>query len=63
MIGSFGRVEDAVKRDRQLDDAEVRAEVAAGAGDVLDEEPADLGGELLELIEAQGVEIAGSGDG
>ena len=42
-----GRVEDAVQRDRELDDAEVRAEVPAGAGDVLDEELADLGGELV----------------
>ena len=40
------RVEDAVQRDRQLDDAEIRAEVPAGAGDVLDEELADLRGEL-----------------
>ena len=40
--GVGGRVEDAVDRDRQLDDAEVRAEVAARLGDVLDEELADL---------------------
>ena len=45
-----GRVEDAVKRDRELDDAEVRPEVATGARDVLDEELADLGGELLRAV-------------
>ena len=40
------RVEDPVDRDRQLDDAEVRPEVAAGPRHVLDEELADLGREL-----------------
>ena len=56
------RVEDPMEGDRELDDPEVRAEVSAGAGDVLDEELADLGGELPQLIDAQRVEITGSGD-
>ena len=42
-------VEHAVQGDRQLHDAEVRAQVPAGAGDVLDEEVADLLCELLQL--------------
>ena len=35
--------------DRQLDDTERRAEVAAGLGDGRHDRPADLGGELHEL--------------
>ena len=31
-----------MQRDRELDDAEVRAEMPAGAGDVLDQEFPDL---------------------
>jgi hypothetical protein len=58
-----GRIEYAVQRDRQLDDPEVGAQVTACACDVLDEEAADLVRELLELIDAQRVEVAGSGDG
>ena len=60
MIGVARRVEHPVHRDRQLDDAEVRAEVTARLRDVLDEELADLGRELLELLGAQRVEVAGS---
>ena len=41
------RVEDVVQRDRQLDRAEVRREVAAGLRHRLDDELAQLGGELL----------------
>ena len=58
-----GRIEDPMQGDRQLDHTEIRPEVAAGARDVLDEELADLGGELLELLDAQRVEIPGAGDG
>ena len=45
----LGRVEDPVQRQGQLDDAEVRAEVPAGTGDLVDQEVADLGGQQREL--------------
>ena len=41
--------EDAVEGERQLHHAEVWREMAAGLGDVLDQELADLLRELLEL--------------
>ena len=44
------RVEDPVDGDRQLDDAEVRSEVTAGLRDLGDEEPADLRGQLRQLL-------------
>ena len=40
------RLEQPVERERDLDDAERRAEVAAGRGDGPDDRLADLGGEL-----------------
>ena len=43
------RVEDPVDRDRQLDDAEVRAEVTAGLRDFGDQEVRISAGELIEL--------------
>jgi hypothetical protein len=46
-------VEHPVERDRQLDDAEVRAEVTARAGHRRDEEVADLRRELHELLLAE----------
>ena len=49
-ILSFGRVEDPVQRDGQLDHAEVGAEVPAGLGDLVDEEGADLLGQLVQLL-------------
>ena len=55
-------VEDAVEGDRQFDHTQVGAEVTAGAGDVLDEERADLGGELPQLIGGQTVEVTGTVD-
>ena len=42
-------VEHAVERDRELDDAEVRAQVPAGARDARDQLTADLGGQRGEL--------------
>jgi hypothetical protein len=57
------RVEHAVDRERELDDPEVRAEMAARLRDVLDQEGADLVGELLELLGRERVEVAGSCDG
>ena len=44
------RVEDAMHRERQLDDSEVRSEVAAGLAHVLDQERPDLQAQLRQLI-------------
>ena len=43
------RVEDVVECDRQLDRAEVRRQVAAGLRHALNDEIAQLAGELLEF--------------
>ncbi len=43
------RPEHPVHRDGQLHDAEIRAEMAAGAGHVMHEESPDLGGQRGEL--------------
>ena len=51
------RVEDVVQRDRQLDRAEVRREVAAGLRDGLDDEFAQLAGEHLELGARQAAHV------
>ena len=45
-----GRLEQAVKRERQLDNPEGRAEVSAGVGDRPDDRFADLGSQLDELV-------------
>ncbi len=47
--GVVGRREHAVQCERELDDAEVRAQVAPGLGDTRDEEPADLRRKRLQL--------------
>ncbi len=60
--GVGGGIEDLVEGDRQLDDAEVRTEVPAGAGDVLDEEGPHLGRELTQLVGGQVIEITGAVD-
>ncbi len=53
-----GRVEHAVQRERQLDDAQVRAEVAAARlVDRVDDELADLDGERLELERGEGSQV------
>ena len=52
-----GRGEHPVDRDRQLDDAEVGAEVPSGAGDLVDEEAPDLLGEGGHLVCAQCPEV------
>src|SRR5690606_33180327 len=52
------RVEDAMQGDRQLDDTEVRPQVTACLGNVLDEELPYLARELGELALRQAVEIA-----
>jgi hypothetical protein len=51
------RVEDAVQGEGQLDDAQVRAEVAARAGDLGDEEVADLGREQDELLRGHPADV------
>ena len=53
------RLEQSMQRDRQLDDAERRAEVAAGLGDGPDDRLADLGGELGELGFGQAAQVGG----
>ena len=55
-------VEDPVDGEGELHHAEVRAEMAPGAGDVLDEEPPDLGGQFLGLSVRQFTQIIGTGD-
>jgi hypothetical protein len=60
--GVPGRVEHPVDRDGQLDDAEVRAEVAAGLRHRGDEELPDLRREPGELLAAQPVEVPRSAD-
>jgi hypothetical protein len=49
----FGGFEDPVEGDGEFDDAEVRAEVAAGAGERGDEVLADAVGEEEELFFAE----------
>ena len=56
------RVEDAVQGDGELDDAEVRPEVAAALGDRADHDVADLTGELVELLEREPPQVSGGGD-
>jgi hypothetical protein len=52
------RVEDPVQGDRQLDDAERLAEVAAGLRDGRDDGLPDLGGEGRELTLGQAAQVA-----
>src|SRR5262249_2121206 len=56
------RVEDAVQREGQLHDTEVRRQVAAGLGDVLDEELANLGRQLGQLLLVESLQIRGRVD-
>ena len=56
------RVEHAVDRDRQLDDAEVRPEVPAGLRDLATRNSRISAGELLELRTGQPIEVAGTMD-
>ena len=51
------RLEEAVEREGDLDDAQRGAEVAAGDGDGPDDRLAQLGGELLELWLGQAAEV------
>jgi hypothetical protein len=53
------RFEQPVERDRQLDDAERRAEMATGLGDGRDDRLADLGRQLLELPLGEPAQLCG----
>ena len=55
------RVEQAVERDRDLDDAERRAEVAARLGDGRDDRVPDLLRQVLELGLGQPLEVGRAG--
>src|SRR5262249_41685724 len=53
----LGRFEDPVQRQGELDHTEVRAEVAAGPGYLVDEEVADLRRERLQLLGSQSAQV------
>src|SRR5205807_7562762 len=55
-------VKDAMERQRQLDHAEIRAQVAAGLGDAGNQELTDLLGESAQLCIAQRAEIGWRAD-
>ena len=57
------RLEQPVERDRQLDDAERRAEVAAGVRDGPDDRLADLDRQLRELDLVEAAQVGGVLDG
>ena len=58
----LGRVEDPVQREGELDHAQVGAEVPAGAGDLRDQEVADLGGEEVQLLGGHPLEVLRAAD-
>jgi hypothetical protein len=51
------RVKGVVKRDRQLDDTQPGADVAASAGTDVDEPSAQIGGERWKLAAGHGAQI------
>ena len=57
-----GGLEHPVQRQGQLDHAEIRPEVPASAGHVLDQEGTDLGRQLVELVAAQTLQVLGTAD-
>ncbi len=57
------RLEQPVQRDRQLDDAERRAEVTAGVRHGLHDRVADLDGQLRELDLVEPAQVGGLLDG
>jgi len=57
------RVEDVVQRDRELDRAEVRRQVAAGARDRLQDEVAQLAGQLRQPRAIEGAHLGRVVDG
>ncbi len=58
----LGRLEHAVHGQRQLDDAQVRSEVAARLGDVGDQVGADLGRQRGQLVLREGRQVRRAGD-
>jgi hypothetical protein len=56
------RVEHPVQRQGQLDDAEVRAEVAPGRGDFMDQELANLSGQIAQFRLREVLQIGGPTD-
>ena len=56
------RVEHAVEGERQLDHAEVRAQVTAGDRDGVDDERPDLAGEGGQLLVAEVSDVRRTGD-
>ena len=56
------RVEHPVQRQSQLDDAEVRTEVATRRGDFVDQEVADLGGQIAQFGLREVLQIGGPTD-
>ena len=59
----IGRVENVVKGHREFDDAEARAEVAAGDGDSVDRFSAQFIGNLLQVPCIDTAQISGTLDG
>ncbi len=57
--GVVRAVEDAVQRQRQLDDPEVGGQVPAGLRHLLDEVPADGVGEHGELVRVEAAQVTG----
>ena len=57
------RVEDVQQRDRELDHAEPRADVAAGLGDDVDEPLPHFGSEHGELLRGEPLDVFGTADG
>lgn len=56
------RPKNAMERDAQFDDPEVRSKVASGRRHLLDEEGPDLLSESRHLLDRQGANIIGSAD-
>jgi hypothetical protein len=56
------RVDQRVDGDRDLAGAQVRAEVAADLANRVDDQLANLLGDLLELVVVQAVEVLGAVD-
>jgi hypothetical protein len=52
-------IEDRVQRQRQLDHAQIRPQVAAGFGERLNQEYANLLGQLRHLRKVQALQIGG----
>jgi hypothetical protein len=55
-----GAFEEPMERHRELDHAEGAPQVAAGAGDGLDDRRADLGAELCQLLAVERAQRAGT---